>query len=53
MSANGTKRTFQPRPHLFAIGVTADIGPRTGALVARARIWREIFKFIRLAFPFF
>ena len=31
----------------------ADIGPRAGALVTCARIWREIFKLIRLAFPFF
>ena len=25
MVANGTKRTFQPRPRMSAIGVTADI----------------------------
>ena len=42
MSAIGTKRTFQPRPHLSAIGVTADIGPHWRASHLRPDLARNI-----------
>ena len=41
-STHGTKRTFQPRPHLSAIGVTADIGRALRASHLRPDLTRNI-----------
>jgi hypothetical protein len=52
MSAYGPKRTSLVALHMSAFDPKRTLD-RIGALVTRARIWREIFKLIRLAFPFF
>src|SRR5262245_25250739 len=48
----GVKRTWLVAAHMSAFDPKRTLD-RTGALVTCARIWREIFKLIRLAFPFF